>query len=97
MTLTHGEWLDRDGDLTTGHLDVDLPIFPERLPLGQVDEVRPGGLTATRSSRASPRMASGTSGSRVSPARSAPHERHRRGRALRTCAYSAGSPAATTA
>jgi alpha-L-rhamnosidase len=30
VTLTHGEWLDRDGDLTTRHLDVDLPIFPER-------------------------------------------------------------------
>ena len=43
VTLTHGEWLDRDGDLTTGHLDVDLPIFPERLPLGQVDEVVPAG------------------------------------------------------
>jgi alpha-L-rhamnosidase len=43
VTLTHGEWLDRDGDLTTGHLDVDLPIFPERLPLGQVDEVVSAG------------------------------------------------------
>ncbi len=43
VTLTHGEWLDRDGDLTTRHLDVDLPIFPERLPLGQVDEVVPAG------------------------------------------------------
>ena len=43
VTLTHGEWLDRDGDLTTGHLDVDLPILPERLPLGQVDEVVPAG------------------------------------------------------
>ena len=43
MTLTHGEWLDADGDLTTAHLDVDLPIFPERLPLGQVDEVVPAG------------------------------------------------------
>jgi alpha-L-rhamnosidase len=43
VTLTHGEWLDRDGDLTTRHLDVDLPIFPERLPLGQVDEVVSAG------------------------------------------------------
>jgi len=43
VTLTHGEWLDADGDLTTGHLDVDLPILPERLPLGQVDEVVPAG------------------------------------------------------
>ena len=39
LTLSHGEWLDRDGDLTTAHLDVDLPVLPERLPLGQVDEV----------------------------------------------------------
>jgi alpha-L-rhamnosidase len=43
VTLTHGEWLDRDGDVTTRHLDVDLPVFPERLPLGQVDEVVPAG------------------------------------------------------
>ena len=43
MTLAHGEWLDPDGDLTTAHLDVDLPILPERLPLGQVDEVVPAG------------------------------------------------------
>jgi len=42
VTLTHGEWLDRDGDLTTAHLDVDLPVVPEPLPLGQVDEVVPG-------------------------------------------------------
>src|SRR5207302_9449496 len=41
VTLSHGEWLDRDGDLTTAHLDVDLPVLPERLPLGQVDEVIP--------------------------------------------------------
>ena len=39
VTLAHGEWLDHDGDLTTAHLDVDLPIVPEPLPLGQVDEV----------------------------------------------------------
>jgi len=39
LTLSHGEWLDREGDLTTAHLDVDLPIVPEPLPLGQVDEV----------------------------------------------------------
>ena len=41
VTLSHGEWLDRDGDLTTAHLDVDLPVLPERLPVGQVDEVIP--------------------------------------------------------
>ena len=43
LTLSHGEWLDRDGDLTTTHLDVDLPIVPEPLPLGQVDEVVSAG------------------------------------------------------
>jgi alpha-L-rhamnosidase len=43
VTLSYGEWLDRDGDLTTAHLDVDLPVVPEPLPLGQVDEVVSGG------------------------------------------------------
>lgn len=43
LTLSHGEWLDRDGDLTTRHLDADLPVLPERLPLGQVDEVVSAG------------------------------------------------------
>jgi len=43
VTLSHGEWLDREGDLTTAHLDVDLPIVPGPLPLGQVDEVIPAG------------------------------------------------------
>ncbi len=42
ITLSHGEWLGRDGDLTTAHLDVDLPVVPEPLPLGQVDQVVPG-------------------------------------------------------
>jgi len=43
VRLAHGEWLGRDGDLTTTHLDVDLPILEERLPLGQVDEVIAAG------------------------------------------------------
>ncbi len=43
LTLSHGESLDRDGDLTTEHLDVDFPILPEPLPLGQVDQVISGG------------------------------------------------------
>jgi len=43
LTLSHGEWLDRDGDLTTTHLDVDFPILPEPLPLGQIDEVVSAG------------------------------------------------------
>jgi len=43
VTLSHGEWLDGEGDLTTAHLDVDVPIVPEPLPLGQVDEVVSAG------------------------------------------------------
>ena len=43
LTLSHGEWLDGEGDLSTAHLDVDLPIVPEPLPLGQVDEVVSAG------------------------------------------------------
>ena len=39
LLLSHGEWLDSEGDLTTAHLDVDLPVVPEPLPLGQIDEV----------------------------------------------------------
>src|SRR5580704_13970311 len=46
VTLSHGEWLDGDGDLTTAHLDVDLPVVPEPLPLGQVDEVIPASSGA---------------------------------------------------
>jgi alpha-L-rhamnosidase len=43
LTLSYGEWLDGDGDLTTAHLDVNLPVVPEPLPLGQVDQVISGG------------------------------------------------------
>jgi alpha-L-rhamnosidase len=43
LTLSYGESLDRDGDLTTAHLDVNLPVLPEPLPLGQVDQVTAGG------------------------------------------------------
>jgi alpha-L-rhamnosidase len=43
LLLSHGESLDADGDLTTEHLDVNLPILPAPLPLGQVDEVVSGG------------------------------------------------------
>ena len=43
LTLSHGEWLDSEGDLTTSHLDVDFPILPEPMPLGQIDEMVSGG------------------------------------------------------
>ncbi len=46
ITLSHGEALDADGDLTTEHLDVRLPFLPAPLPAGQIDRVisagRPG-------------------------------------------------------
>ncbi|QGN59395.1 Bacterial alpha-L-rhamnosidase [Nostocoides sp. HKS02] len=52
LVLRHGEHLGPDGDLTTTHLDVDVPIFPEALPVGQVDEVtsagRPGDVFEPR-------------------------------------------------
>jgi len=43
VVLRHGEHLDATGDLTTTHLDVNLPFLPEPLPLGQVDEVVSAG------------------------------------------------------
>ena len=46
ITLTHGEAVDADGDVTTAHLDVDLPFIEGTLSAGQVDHVvsagRPG-------------------------------------------------------
>lgn len=43
LTLRHGEHLTPGGDLTTEHLDIDFPILPDRLPLGQVDKVVSAG------------------------------------------------------
>jgi alpha-L-rhamnosidase len=43
ITLTHGEAIDAEGDVTTDHLDVDLPFLPEPLPAGQVDRVISAG------------------------------------------------------
>ena len=39
VTLTHGEWLGPDGDVTTDHLKPAVPFLPEPLPAGQVDQV----------------------------------------------------------
>ena len=44
LTLTHGEWLGVDGDVTTDHLRVDFPFLPEPLPAGQVDRVISAGV-----------------------------------------------------
>jgi alpha-L-rhamnosidase len=43
ITLTHGEAIDHHGDVTTKHLEVDLPFIPEPLPAGQVDRVVSAG------------------------------------------------------
>ena len=43
ITLTHGEALDSGGDVTTQHLDVNLPFISEPLPAGQVDRVTSAG------------------------------------------------------
>ena len=48
IELRHGESLDARGELTTEHLDVRVPIFPEPLPLGQVDEVVSAGVAGDR-------------------------------------------------
>jgi alpha-L-rhamnosidase len=48
LTLTHGEWLDADGDVTVEHLRPAFPFMPHPLSAGQVDTVlsagRPGGV-----------------------------------------------------
>lgn len=43
LTLTHGESLAPDGDVTVRHLAPDLPFLPHPLSAGQVDRVRPAG------------------------------------------------------
>ena len=43
ITLTHGEAIDVMGDVTTEHLDVEVPFIPEPLPAGQVDRVVSAG------------------------------------------------------
>jgi alpha-L-rhamnosidase len=44
LTLTHGEWLAPDGDLTVANLEPDLPFLPHPLPAGQVDVVVSAGV-----------------------------------------------------
>ena len=52
ITLTHGEWLDPHGDVTTDNLVVDFPFLPAPLPAGQIDTVvssgRPGDVFEPR-------------------------------------------------
>jgi alpha-L-rhamnosidase len=43
ITLTHGEAVDVVGDVTTEHLDVEVPFIPDPLPAGQVDRVVSAG------------------------------------------------------
>jgi alpha-L-rhamnosidase len=44
ITLTHGEWLGPDGDLTVEHLRPAVPFLPHPLPAGQVDVVVSAGV-----------------------------------------------------
>ena len=44
ITLTHGEWLGADGDVSTDHLRPDVPFLPHPLPAGQVDFVVSAGI-----------------------------------------------------
>jgi alpha-L-rhamnosidase len=44
ITLTHGEWLAADGDVTVQNLEPNLPFLPHPLPAGQVDRVVSFGL-----------------------------------------------------
>jgi alpha-L-rhamnosidase len=44
LTLTHGEWLAPDGDVTVQNLEPDLPFLPHPLPAGQVDSVVSAGV-----------------------------------------------------
>ncbi|WP_448628346.1 family 78 glycoside hydrolase catalytic domain [Geodermatophilus sp. URMC 64] len=44
LTLTHGEWLGPDGDLTVENLKPAVPFLPHPLPAGQVDAVVSAGV-----------------------------------------------------
>jgi alpha-L-rhamnosidase len=44
LTLTHGEWLGPDGDVTVENLEPDMPFLPHRLSAGQVDTVVSAGV-----------------------------------------------------
>ena len=44
ITLTHGEWLGPDGDVSTENLRPAVPFLPEPLAAGQVDQVISAGV-----------------------------------------------------
>jgi alpha-L-rhamnosidase len=44
IRLTHGEWLNASGDVTTNNLRPRPPSSPQPLPAGQVDEVISAGV-----------------------------------------------------
>jgi alpha-L-rhamnosidase len=46
ITLTHAEAVEMGGDVTTQHLDVNLPFLAAPLPAGQVDRVVSAGRPA---------------------------------------------------
>ena len=47
ITLTHGEWLDENGDVTMEHLRPAMPFLPHPLSAGQVDVVVGDGRTGS--------------------------------------------------
>ena len=48
LALTHAETVDAGGDVSTEHLEVDLPFIPGRLAAGQVDHVISDGRRGAR-------------------------------------------------
>ncbi len=96
ITLTHGEWLDADGDVTIEHLRPALPFLPHPLPAGQVDTVVSDGRAAAtlRAAAHHPRLPV-RARRRVIPATSPPTTSPASW-CTPTCAAPAGSRAATT-
>ena len=67
ITLTHGEWLGPDGDVTTDHLMPAVPFLPHPLPAGQVDSSSRPGFPARFSNPGTPRTDSSTCASKGHP------------------------------
>ena len=83
ITLTHGEALGPDGDVTMEHLRPAMPFLPEPLSAGQVDSVVSAGRDGRRVRAAvhHPRLPVRPDRGPPRPAR--PGRRHRGGRAHR--------------
>jgi alpha-L-rhamnosidase len=94
LTLTHGEALDHDGDVTQDHLGAFDMLTREPLSVGQIDHVVSAGGRGRRSSPGTPPTASSTSASRATPSRSPPTT-SMAWSCTPTCIAPAGSAAAT--